>query len=93
MASKKINFIKSWYNGECEKLSFNDRLKLARAWTEICVKDEEYEMAAALSVEKYKMIKNHIKEKRRGRSISQKIAIWIYLKKRKINAWWIRNIQ
>jgi len=83
-SSKKVDFIKSWYNGECEKLSFRDKLKLARAWTEICVKDEEYEMAAAIKAERMKMVKNHVKEKRRKRSFSQKIALWTYLKKKRV---------
>ena len=86
-AEKKSKFIKDWYALECASLSFGDRLKLARMWTDICIKDEEYEMAAAIKEEKQKIIKNHIKEKRSKRSFSQKIMIFIYLKNRKISAW------
>jgi hypothetical protein len=86
-AEKKSKFIKEWYVLECTSLSFGDRLKLARIWTNICIKDEEYEMAAAIKEERQKMIKNHIKEKRSKRSFSQKLMIFIYLKKRKISAW------
>ena len=89
-ADKKSKFIKDWYVVECANLSFGDRLKLARLWTNICIKDEEYEMAAAIKEEKQKIIKNHIKEKRSKRSFSQKLMIFIYLKKRRISAW-IKN--
>lgn len=84
---KKIKFIKAWYNTECAKLSFGDSLKLARIWIEICLKDEEYEMAAAIKEEKQKLIKQHIKDKRKKRRMSQKIVIGIYLSKRKMVAW------
>jgi len=87
---KKIKFIKAWYANECSKLSFGDRLKLARIWIDICLRDEEYEMAAALKEERQKVIKKHIKDKRSKRKVSQKIIIWIYLSKRKISAW-IKN--
>lgn len=89
-AEKKSKFIKEWYTLECANLSFGDRLKLARIWTDICLKDEEYEMAAAIKEEKQKIIKNHIKEKRSKRSFSQKLMLFIYLKKRRISAW-IKN--
>lgn len=82
----KIKFIKSWYNIECAKLSFGDKLKLARIWISICLKDEEYEMAAAIKEEKQKLIKKHIKNKRKKRKLSQKIIITLYLSKRKIAA-------
>jgi len=90
---KKIRFIKAWYNNECAKLSFGDRLKLAKIWIDICLKDEEYEMAAAIKEEKEMMIKRHIKEKRKTRRFSQKFVILIYLMKRKIRAWWIKSRQ
>lgn len=86
-AEKKSKFIKDWYALECANLSFGDSLKLARVWTDICIKDEEYEMAAAIKKERQKIIKNHIKEKRSKRSFSQKFMIFIYLKKRRISAW------
>ena len=89
-AEKKVKFIIAWYTAECAKLSFGDRLKLARIWIDICLKDEEYEMAAALQGERAKVIKQHIKDKRSKRRFSQKFIIWLYLTKRKIRAW-IKN--
>lgn len=88
---KKIRFITAWYNNECSKFSFGDKLKLARMWIDICLKDEEYEMAAAIKNEKQKVIKKHVKEKRGNRKFSQKAIVFIYLTKRKIRAWWIKN--
>jgi hypothetical protein len=90
---KKVAFIKSWYNAECARLNFGDKLALARVWISICIKDEEYEMAAAIKQEKKKAIKMHIKEKRSKKRFSQKAIIFIYLTKRKIRAWWIRSKQ
>jgi hypothetical protein len=90
-AKKKVDFIKSWYTKECSNLSFSDKLKLARVWIEICLKDEEYEMAAVINNEKHKIIKQHIKDKRSKRSFLQKLVIFLYLKNRKIRAFWIRN--
>ena len=84
---KKIKFIKAWYVNECSKLSFGDRLKLARIWIDICLKDEEYEMAATLKEERQKVIKKHIKDKRSKRRVSQNIIICLYLFKRKISTW------
>ena len=86
-ADKKIKFIKTWYINECAKLSFGDRLKLARIWIDICLKDEEYEMAAAIKEERQKVVKKHIKDKRSKRKLSSKIVIAIYLCKRKFTAW------
>ena len=83
---KKIEFIKAWYTQECAKLSFGDSLKLARIWIDICLNDEEYEMAAALKEEKQKVVKKHIKDKRSKRRFSQKFIIWLYLCKRKVSA-------
>lgn len=83
-AEKKSKFIKEWYARECANLSFGDSLKLARIWIDICLKDEEYEMAAAIKSEKQRIIKNHIREKRKKRSFSQKFIIFIYLTKRKL---------
>jgi len=80
---KKEKFIKEWYNIECAKLSFGDCLKLARIWIDICLKDEEYEMAAAIQEERQKLVRKHIRDKRRKRKIPQKIMVYIYLIKRK----------
>jgi len=82
-SDKKSKFIRDWYSSECDSLDFGDRLKLARIWTEICLRDEEYEMAAAIKEEKCKMIKRHIKEKRSKRSFSQKFIMFVYFIKRK----------
>ena len=84
---KKVGFITTWYNSECSKLSFGDSLKLGRVWINICLKDDEYEMASAIKKEKEKIIKRHIKEKRSKRTFSQKLIIFIYLTKRKVVAW------
>lgn len=86
-AEKKIKFIRDWYAEECASLSFGDKLKLARIWTIICIKDEEYEMAAAIKKERQKIIKNHIKEKRGKRRFSQKLIVFLYLSRRRILAW------
>jgi len=86
-ADKKTKFIRDWYNTECANLSFGDSLRLARMWINICLKDEEYEMAAAIKEEKQKIIKKHIRDKRSKRSFSQKFIVFIYLAKRKIYAW------
>lgn len=80
---KKIRFIKAWYIKECASLDFSSRLKLARVWIEICLKDEEYEMAAAIKEERKNIIKKHIKEKRSKRSFSQKFIMFVYITKRK----------
>lgn len=89
---KKIKFVRVWYAKECTNLDFSDRLKLARVWIAICLKDEEYEMAAAIQNEKLKIVKKHIKEKRSKRSFSQKIYILFFILKRKIKAF-LRNRQ
>ena len=62
-ADRKVEFIIAWYKNECTKLSFGDKIKLARIWIDICIKDEEYEMAAAIREEKTKQVKKHIKDK------------------------------
>jgi len=84
---KKIKFIRNWYTNECAKLLFGDRLKLARIWINICLNDEEYEMAAAIKEERQLIIKKHIKDKRSKRSFSQKTVIAIYLWRRKFMSW------
>ena len=90
-ADKKVDFIKSWYINECVALSFGDKLKLANIWIDICLQDEEYEMASAIKEEKKKIIKKHIKDKKSKRTFSQKFIVFLYLKKRKIRAFFIRN--
>ena len=87
---KKIKFIRAWYTNECSKLSFGDSLKLARVWIDICLNDEEYEMASAIKEERVKVIKKHIKDKRSNRKLSSKIIVAIYLCRRKLMVW-IKN--
>lgn len=89
---EKITFITTWYNSECSKLNFGDSLKLGRAWIDICLKDDEYEMASAITKEKKNLIKRHIAEKRSKRTFSQKIVIFIYFSKRKIVAWFSNTL-
>jgi len=89
---KKAQIIRDWYKKECENLNFGDRLKLAKAWINICLKDEEYEIAAAIKSEKTDIIKRHIREKRKNRELSQKVIIYIYLIKRRIYSW-IKNMR
>lgn len=84
---KKIKFIRAWYNKECVSLSFGDRLRLASMWIDICLNDEEYEMAAALKEEKTKVIKKHVKDKRKNRKFSQKLVLKLFLLKRKLSVW------
>ena len=91
-AEKKQKFIKAWYNHECTKINFGDRLKLARMWIDICLKDEEYEMAAAIREAKKKQIEKHVKQKRRNRKFSQRFVVGLYLLKRKINAWFKKRL-
>jgi cytosine/adenosine deaminase-related metal-dependent hydrolase len=89
---KKIQFIKAWYNDECANLTFGDRLKLAKIWIDICLCDEEYEMAAALKEERELMVQRHIKEKRKKRKFSQRISISVFMIIARIKKWF-RNKQ
>lgn len=84
---KKRSFIKAWYKNECGELNFSDRLKLARVWTDICLNDEEYEMAAAIVEARDEMVKKHIRDKRKRRTLLQKIVTSLYLIKRKFRVW------
>jgi len=86
-AEKKTTFIRAWYKSECSKLCFSDRLKLARIWTEICLKDEEYEMAAAIQQERKFEIKRHAKNKWKNRNLSQKMIVIAYKLRIKVNRW------
>lgn len=94
---RKIKFIRKWYRQECQNLEFKYRLKLARLWVDICIRDEEYEMAAAIKEERQEIVRLHIKEKRKSRRLSQKIMIFIFLFKRRFNSWiggfknWIKS--
>lgn len=86
-ADKKKKFIRAWYLKECTKLTFSDRLALARIWIEICLKDEEYEMASAIQKARQEIVKAHIKHKRSNRTFSQKFVVSLYLMRRKIKSW------
>jgi hypothetical protein len=47
----KKNFIRSWYRLEKSKHEFPQQIELAREWIKICVDNDEFEMASALSDE------------------------------------------
>lgn len=79
-AEAKINFIVLWYNQERIKFSFSKQITLAKTWMDICTKNEEYEMAAALKKEKQKVIENYLTHKRKGRKWKQVLRYyWIKL--------------
>lgn len=82
-ASKKVDFIIAWYNKEKDRFSFVKQIMLAKTWIDICTKNEEYEMAAAMQKEKEKVIKAFINKKRASRTWKQKINyFWIKLKRK-----------
>jgi len=66
--NKKTRFIVTWFNNERSKLSFANQIRLVKIWTDICIGDEEYEMAAVLQSEKKKLVANHIANKRKNRT-------------------------
>lgn len=71
--NNKTKFIVTWFNNERSKLSFKNQIRLIKIWTNICISEEEYEMASALQKEKKKVIKEHIKKKQKSRTIKYKI--------------------
>lgn len=82
-ATKKVEFIVTWYNQEREKFSFAKQVMLAKTWMDICTKNEEYEMAAALKKEKEKVIKSYLKNKRASRTWKQKLwYFWTKLRRK-----------
>ena len=82
-ASKKVEFILAWYNKEKGRFSFVKQVMLAKTWIDICTKNEEYEMAAALQKKKDEVIMTYLKEKRASRTWKQKLRyFWIKLKRK-----------
>jgi len=82
-ARKKIEFILAWYNKERIRFSFTNQVMLAKTWVDICTKNEEYEMAAALQKEKDRVIKNFLKNKRANRTWKQRFGyFWTKLKRK-----------
>ena len=77
--SKKVEFIVAWYNKERVNFSFVKQIMLAKTWIDICTKNEEYEMSAALKKEMDIVIKTHIKKKKEDRTLKQKVW-YFYIK-------------
>jgi len=82
-AKNKQDFIIAWYNIERSKFNFVTQILLAKTWIEICTKNEEYEMSAALQKEKDKVIKNYIQKKRNSRTWKQRFWYVLIKTKRK----------
>jgi hypothetical protein len=80
---KKVEFILAWYNKERVRFSFAKQVVLAKTWIDICTKNEEYEMAAALQKEKDKVINEYLSKKRASRTLKQKMMyFWIKFKRK-----------
>lgn len=73
--NRKASFITNWFNNEKSKLDFKSQIRLVKIWTDTCIGDEEYEMAAALQKEKKKLIDIHIANKRKNRTWKEKLTI------------------
>ncbi len=78
-ASKKVDFIVAWYNKERVNFSFAKQIVLAKTWIDICTKNEEYEMSAALKKEMNKVSKKYVEKKRKSRTFKQK-CLYFYIK-------------
>ena len=83
-ASKKVEFIVAWYNKERVNFSFAKQIMLAKTWIDICTKNEEYEMAAALQKEKDSVVMEYLKEKRASRTWKEKLRYFCIKFVRKI---------
>lgn len=83
-ASKKVEFIVAWYNNEKVKFGFTKQIILAKTWIDICTKNEEYEMAAALQKEREQVSKKYLKEKRESRTWKEKLKYYSIKLKRKL---------
>lgn len=83
-ADKKINFIVEWYKNARIKFSFPQQITLAKTWMEICTKNEEYEISAALKQEMLKVVKEYIAKKRMSRTWKEKLRYFIIKLKRKL---------
>lgn len=82
-AIKKVEFILAWYNKEKVRFSFTKQVMLAKTWIDICIKNDEYEMAAALTKEKEDVIRKYLKNKRANRTLKQKSKFFLIKLKRK----------
>jgi hypothetical protein len=82
-AQKKVDFILTWFRTEGGKFTFRKKIQLAKIWIEICTKNEEYEMAFALSKEKEKLMLEFLKNKRASRTLKQILWFkWIKFKRK-----------
>lgn len=81
--SKKVDFIIAWYNKEKDRFSFTNQVMLAKTWIDICTRNEEYEMAAALQKEKEKVIEEFLRKKRESRTWKEKILYHLLIIRRK----------
>lgn len=81
---KKVDFIIAWYNNEKSKFSFANQVVLAKTWIDICTKNEEYEMASALTKEKEKVVNEFLKKKRDSRTWKERVIYFLIKLKRKI---------
>ena len=81
--TKKVDFIIAWYNKEKVRFSFTKQVVLAKTWIDICTRNEEYEMAAALQKEKEKVIEEFLEKKRDSRTFKEKLLYHILILRRK----------
>jgi len=79
----KQDFIVAWFNIERNKFVFTKQVLLANIWIDICTKNEEYEMSAALQKEKSKVIRDYLYKKRIGRTWKQRLWYCVTKTKRK----------
>ena len=77
MKHVKGDFIAGWFKHEKSKFNFNNQLKLAKLWTNICTDAEEYEMSSALQVEIKKIIAERLAERKKKRDWKQKANYFI----------------
>lgn len=81
---EKIKFIITWYTRERIKFPFTKQLALASLWMEICTKNEEYEMAAAIKKERVKVLEEFLYKKKQNRTLFIKIVFCFKKIKRKL---------
>lgn len=82
-SEKKIEFIITWYRKVRIRFSFQKQMLLAKTWMDICTKNEEYEMAAALKKEKQRLAEIYLNKKRKNRTYKEIIKFYILKLKRK----------
>ena len=85
-AKNKEDFIIAWYNIERVRFGFTKQVLLAKTWIDICTKNEEYEMSAALQKEKDKVIKAYIQNKRISRTWKKRFWYCVTKTKRKFKS-------